>query len=676
LEKRRSSIQTAAMTLVTANADNEDGSTATDAEDSDSGIGLSSTTLDTVVEYATSYAAANGLQVQFSLSSTKSSSSASTTETKQQQKQYIAAPVSLLPQAYPALLFNHAITLACPFGILVDRVSRDGHFLQTTLKQTRQVDIFTNQLLVLYEEIYMDNSGRSSGSGGGGGERKDMEYGKYAKMADRLGILRSDYMLHRTAATKSSSSDEKEEEEESCHNNNNNNYYTLKQVELNTIASSFAGLSSTVAKMHSYLTRRMMLIEYDDDDDDDNNRMGGGELTQFLNRNINAVMMGVSSSDSSEVVVDNGVPESPAMTAIPKAISVAYNRYCTRFITTTPATPAVPTVAIVLFIVQPNETNTVDQRMLEYALWEKHHIPVVRLTLSQVFDCITLDEGNGRLLYTTSNNCGGSTTTTSTSTGKQQEVAVVYYRAGYAPTDYPSGLDGVEWSARVKLERGRATKCPNLGYHLAGTKKVQQELAKKGVLEHFFSLTNDEEVETVKLLRSAFAGLYSLDATTADNTDMNAVKDILLYGKESQYVLKPQREGGGYNFYGMDMANKLRENCNIIGEEEDKEIVLGPALSEFILMERLFPPQQNAILLRNGKVEGYGMTISELGCFGTIVTSGDEGDVKVEGGGGNEEEGKIIHNEYAGFLLRTKFSGVDEGGVASGFATLSSPYLC
>ena len=96
-------------------------------------------------------------------------------------------------------------------------------------------------------------------------------------------------------------------------------------MELNTIASSFAGLSSTVAKMHSYLTRRMMFIE----DDDDNNRMGGGELTQFLNRNINAVMMDKSSS---EVVVDNGVPESPAMTAIPKAISVAYYRYCNRFI--------------------------------------------------------------------------------------------------------------------------------------------------------------------------------------------------------------------------------------------------------------------------------------------------------------------------------------------------------
>jgi glutathione synthase len=82
-------------------------------------------------------------------------------------------------------------------------------------------------------------------------------------------------------------------------------------------------------------------------------------------------------------------------------------------------------------------------------------------------------------------------------------------------------------------------------------------------------------------------------------------------------------------------------------------------------MERLFPPQQTAILLRAGKVEGAGLTISELGCFGTILVAGDAA-----------SEDAVVHNEYAGFLLRTKFSNVDEGGVASGFATLSSPYLC
>ena len=192
--------------------------------------------------------------------------------------------------------------------------------------------------------------------------------------------------------------------------------------------------------------------------------------------------------------------------------------------------------------------------------------------------------------------------------------------------------------------------------------KVQQELARPGVVEHFFPENDDgDSAAAARLIRTAFAGLYSLGAD-ANDEDMKAVKEVLLQDGEGRYVLKPQREGGGYNFYGKQLADKLRSNCTITTDHDDvPTIQLSPALSEFILMERLFPPQQRAILLRNGRVEGSGMTISELGCFGTIVVSG---------------EGDVVHNEYAGFLLRTKFSGVDEGGVASGFATLSSPYLC
>jgi glutathione synthase len=317
----------------------------------------------------------------------------------------------------------------------------------------------------------------------------------------------------------------------------------------------------------------------------------------------------------------------------------------------------------VLFVVQPGETNTVDQRMLEFALWKNHGIPVVRVSLAEAHDVVELDESTGRLALVERRDDGGDdenggATATTTATARGREVAVVYYRAGYAPTDYPSGRGGPEWLARERLERGRATKCPNLGYHLAGTKKVQQELAREGAVERFFP--DDGAAATARLVRSAFAGLYGLGAD-ANAADMRAVGDVLFRGGEGRYVLKPQREGGGYNFYGEDMARKLRENCSVGDGGGADDVALGPALSEFILMERLFPPQQRAVLLRNGRVEGEGMTISELGCFGTIVASG---------------EGEVVHNEYAGFLLRTKFSGVDEGGVASGFATLSSPYLC
>ena len=230
----------------------------------------------------------------------------------------------------------------------------------------------------------------------------------------------------------------------------------------------------------------------------------------------------------------------------------------------------------------------------------------------------------------------------------------MYYRAGYAPTDYPDGQDGIEWQARLTLETSRAAKCPSLGYHLAGTKKVQQELARPGVLERFFSTPGEKAV--VESMRSCFAGLYSM-GDDAVPEDLAAAQEVL-DGGQGSYVLKPQREGGGYNFYGDKLAKKLRENTS---KDNDGSLKLGQKLAEYILMQRLFPPQQRAILLRGGRVEGTGESVSELGCYGTLVV---------------DPNGEVVHNEYAGFLLRTKFSNVDEGGVASGFATLSSPYLC
>ena len=487
------------------------------------------------------------------------------------------------------------------------------------------MDEFTGMLLKLYEQIYLSDENESEDNG---------VTNVHAKKADRLGILRSDYMLH------SSSGSDGE--------------YSIKQVELNTIASSFAGLASSVAKLHGFLTKRLLSEE---------------GLKEFLDVNERAVM-GSSGGDSDNVVGgedgesgSRGVPTSLAMIRLPAAMAVAYNRYCARFNIGSNSSnneegdaAAAKIKPVILFVVQPNETNTVDQRLLEFALWDNHEIPVVRMSLGEIYKRVTLDEMSGRLTI----DVGGEG-----AVQQQQEVAVVYFRAGYAPTDYPSGYNtadgsGVEWLARERLERGSAAKCPNLGYHLAGTKKVQQELARRGAVEQFFE-GEGEEADVAAQIRTAFAGLYSL-GEDANEEDMEAVKDVLFNDAQGQYVLKPQREGGGYNYYGENLANKLKENCTItVDDDGNNDVTLSPDLSEFILMERLFPPQQRAILLRNGQVEGTGMSISELGCFGAIVSSGD---------------GEVVHNEYAGFLLRTKFSGVDEGGVASGFATLSSPYLC
>jgi len=537
-----------------------------------------------ITNHANSFAAANGIQVEtIKEPSSSSSSSSKSAEQSGEASSYQCAPISLLPNIFPKSSFERSKTLAPFFNELVERISSDGTFLVDTLSGVISQDEYTKKLLEMYQNVYMND---------------DDALGKFARKADKLGILRSDYMLN----GKSGESGE----------------YELKQVELNTIAASFACLSTKIAGLHKMLTERY-----------------GDELKGWSQENIKAVM----GSDTN--IIKGEVPVNTALASLPMAMNVAHEQYMERY-----QTIKDDNSPIILFIVQEGERNTVDQRMLEFQLYEEHQVPVVRISLTKAATLLQLDEETGKLTILPADD--GSTTPT------PREVSVVYFRAGYAPTDYPDGYDGIEWDSRLMIECSRATKCPSLGYHLAGTKKVQQQLARPGTLERFYDTDSVEDMAQVAAMRSAFAGLYSL-GDDAVQEDIDAIKDSIT-GNHGQYVLKPQREGGGYNYYGENLAVKIKESAEMNGDE----LKLGEVLSEFILMQRLFPPQQQAILVRAGLLEGTGDSISELGCFGTIVTKND---------------GAIVHNQYSGFLLRTKFSNVDEGGVASGFATLSSPYL-
>ncbi|CAM8894712.1 unnamed protein product [Rhodiola kirilowii] len=212
-----------------------------------------------------------------------------------------------------------------------------------------------------------------------------------------------------------------------------------------------------------------------------------------------------------------------------------------------------------------------------------------------------------------------------------EEVAVVYFRAGYAPIDYPTEA---EWTARLLIEQSSAVKCPSISYHLSGTKKVQQELAKPGVLERFV-----DNKEDIAKLRKCFAGLWSLD-------DAEIIKDAI--ERPQLYVMKPQREGGGNNIYGDDvreMLLRLRRE----GSEEN---------AAYILMQRIFPATSPAILLRDG-ISHNDHAVSELGIYSAYLRSND----------------KVIVNDHCGYLMRTKVSSSNEGGVAAGFAVLDSIHL-
>ncbi|XP_042787084.1 glutathione synthetase isoform X3 [Panthera leo] len=139
--------------------------------------------------------------------------------------------------------------------------------------------------------------------------------------------------------------------------------------------------------------------------------------------------------------------------------------------------------ALVLLIAQEKERNIFDQRAIENELLAKN-IHVIRRRFEDVFEKGSLDQD--RRLFMDG-----------------QEVAVVYFRDGYMPSQYSVQ----NWEARLLLERSCAIKCPDIATQLAGTKKVQQELSRMGVLEMLLP----GQPETVARLRATFAGLYSLD---------------------------------------------------------------------------------------------------------------------------------------------------------------------
>jgi glutathione synthase len=136
--------------------------------------------------------------------------------------------------------------------------------------------------------------------------------------------------------------------------------------------------------------------------------------------------------------------------------------------------------------------------------------------------------------------------------------------------------------------------------------------------------------------------MYPLDTSTE-----GLQARVLALSNSEAYVLKPQREGGGNNIYRSSIPGFLKSLPN------------ESHYNAYILMELIRPPPLTNSIVREGKVVTGGV-VGELGVYGTILWDAD---------------GKILQNEEAGWLLRTKGSGVDEGGVAAGFGCVDSVCL-
>ncbi|XP_045461190.1 glutathione synthetase-like isoform X2 [Harmonia axyridis] len=428
------------------------------------------------------------------------------------------APFSLIPSCFPRKEFNKAVALQPILNELMHRVAHDQLFLTECLRETIQVDEFTGNLFKIFETV--QNEGITQ--------------------RISLGLLRSDYMVN----TKTSNS--------------------IKQVEINTIASSFAGISIRRSSSSRFVLHQL----------------GYGD--QIVN-----------------------LPENNALQGLCGGMIEAWKIYGNEN-------------AAILFVIEEVTINICDQRFHEFEIYRMSpQTKVVRKTLTEIANKAKLGPNNELII-------------------DGIHMAVVYFRSGYEPEAYPSKK---EWDARLLIERSQAIKCPSIQYHLAGTKKVQQALARSGALDMF--LTEAKKIEAIKEI---FTGLYSLDF---DEFGDQAVQMAL--DEPERFVLKPQREGGGNNIYGMDVKKAMLEMKN------SKE------RTAWILMERIHPPVSKSYIIRPGdkNLPILEDVISELGIYGVVI-----GDSQ-----------KILVNRQVGHMLRTKLSSADEGGVAAGFGALDSPFL-
>ncbi|KAL7399512.1 hypothetical protein ABVT39_025778 [Epinephelus coioides] len=427
------------------------------------------------------------------------------------------APFTLFPTPVPKAVFHQALAVQTHYNTLVDKISQDPDFLQEALSSTVAVDDFTARLFRIHQQILKEGRSQSI----------------------VLGLNRSDYMLDQGEDGSSS----------------------LKQIEINTFAASFGGLSSRTPDVHRHILRV------------------AGQL------------------EESQRILDNN----PAA-GLARAVAKAWELYGSER-------------AFVMFLVEESQRNIFDQRYIENELW-KRNIPTMRKRFDDVCTTGSLDQDK-RLFV------------------DGREVAVVYFRNGYMPQNYTSEQT---WDARLLMERSMAVKCPDISTHLAGTKKVQQVLARPGILEKFFP----GQPQVVEQIRATFAGLYTLDmGPEGDKTVAMAL------AAPDRFVLKPQREGGGNNIYGSEICQVLQ------GVKENTERMA------YILMDKIQPtPVQNYLLRREGPLQ-ISNCLSELGVFGVYVRQGTD----------------MVMNECVGHLLRTKSSEHSDGGVAAGVAVLDNPLL-
>jgi glutathione synthetase len=392
-----------------------------------------------------------------------------------------------------------------------------------------------------------------------------------------------------------------------------------KHVEINTIAASFGSMSTKAGLTHRYLANSVQRHPF------------------------HGLPTPAPSPDSIEV--------SPSLQNIAAGLAAAHFHWCGNV-----GWPINLGGPVVCFVVEDGERNTTDQYMLALELLETHGVASIRKSFNEIQREMKLvphpskqaDDAEAKKMpdhhavFPVANN-----------TNTQVAVSVFYFRTGYSPNQLETPE---QWQARETIERSSGIKCPSLPYHLCTTKQIQQLLSKPAILRQFCS------DETAVLLESCFVGQYPVKEYLKD-----VVPDAIAHPKK--YVLKTQREGGGNLITGDELVQSLKNVLAHVegahgGEltEKDRHV-----LEEYLLMVRIDSALHPGSILKDGKAHFFDKLMPELGTFGVILSTG-----RPQGAEDFSSTGHLVRNEYSGYLVRTKPSDVEDGGVMTGRAALDA----
>ncbi|KAG5483337.1 hypothetical protein LSCM1_04884 [Leishmania martiniquensis] len=560
--------------------------------------------------------------------------------------------LSLRPLPMKAEVLSQLYSRQLLWNEAINRTARNFIFLRDSLRSTAESDRgFTGRLVSILEKVYMT-----------------APVGAKAPVYQplMLGIFRTDYMRSADPETRRPVSPSKAEVAVTLPREAKavatETVQQWKNIEINTISCSFAGLSPLVKEFHEYLRKFREAC------------MQGGASAAVESAKAASFSMpsAVASSPehrtSARVTGETHNSTVQVTAALAETVTVwrrnvPYSSFLRQYQKRTGTTlrPAV------LVVVQEGERNTADQYQLLLLLVETHGVLSLRRTLGELHETM-------RLEHATLGDDGRDRSTDAKNGAREQlqppfavveekyVVAVAYFRSTYVPEDLPTEA---AWRTREWIEESNAVKCPSIPYHLMTFKKMQQLMSNMSEVLTPVSFAGDQQkaaaiAEHVVPQYSLNKDEYARSVRSLPCNEKGEVIDDPEYwiadavAHPERYVLKPQLEGGGNLIAGEAMQCMLRDT-------KSDDPLYEEIRREYILMQKIrYPVATGVFFGQDGIHVLENNACSELGIFGVTLSA---------------NANSCIINEAAGSVVRTKPADVADGGVMAGVAALDSVQL-